>query len=251
MNRIDGEWISPAEMDGIRPGMAIQRNHDKAFMDRLGKSKPVRKIAVEMTLTGIPGGYRLEMRDEDGGTGFYEQNCTRQNAEKPELAKDTIEKQLAKLGETEFACANIRVLVQPVPFLPASGWNELRRGAVEALRAARAFKRPKASGGILPNAFPYPEKELSFLGNALNEKAVAFYLRHGVIKIEPAAESGLDMHGRKVMTTKYCLKYQLEACPRESISQPLQEPLTLVDEQGHKVRLKFDCGACVMEVIFI
>jgi len=251
VNRIDGEWISPAEMDGIRPGMAIQRNHDKAFMDRLGKSKPVRKIAVEMTLTGIPGGYRLEMRDEDGGTGFYEQNCTRQNAEKPELAKDTIEKQLAKLGETEFACANIRVLVQPVPFLPASGWNELRRGAVEALRAARAFKRPKASGGILPNAFPYPEKELSFLGNALNEKAVAFYLRHGVIKIEPAAESGLDMHGRKVMTTKYCLKYQLEACPRESISQPLQEPLTLVDEQGHKVRLKFDCGACVMEVIFI
>jgi hypothetical protein len=77
------------------------------------------------------------------------------------------------------------------------------------------LNRPKAEGGILPNAFPYPETELSYLGNALNEKAVAFYRRHGVRKIEAAAESGLDMHGRKVMTTKYCLKYQLEACPRE------------------------------------
>jgi putative protease len=92
---------------------------------------------------------------------------------------------------------------------------------------------------------------LSYLGNALNEKAVAFYRRHGVKKIEPAAESGLDMHGRKVMTTKYCIKYQLDACPREGKKVPLQEPLTLVDEDGHRLRLKFDCKECAMEVIFI
>jgi putative protease len=70
------------------------------------------------------------------------------------------------------------------------------------------------------------------------------------MKIEPAAESGLDMHGRKVMTTKYCIKYQLEACPREGKNQPLQEPLTLVDVAGRRLRLKFDCRECVMEVIF-
>ena len=69
---------------------------------------------------------------------------------------------------------------------------------------------------MLPNASPYPETELSYLGNALNEKAMAFYRRHGVMKTEPAAESGLDMHGRKVMTTKYCIKYQLDGCPRKA-----------------------------------
>jgi putative protease len=70
------------------------------------------------------------------------------------------------------------------------------------------------------------------------------------MKIEPAAESGLDMQGRKVMTTRYCLKYQLEACPHEGKKALLREPLTLVDEDGHRLRLKFDCGACVINVIF-
>lgn len=251
INRITGEWVTPAEMDGIRPGLALYRNHDKAFMDRLDKSKTARKIGVEMTISGTSTGYRLEIRDEDGVKGFCEQDCIPQPAEKPEMALETIKKQLGKLGETEFACTKIRVMLQPIPFLPASGWNDLRRGAVENLRAARVLQRPKTEGGILPNATLYPETELSYLGNALNEKAVAFYRRHGVKKIEPAAESGLDMHGRKVMTTKYCIKYQLDACPREGKKVPLQEPLTLVDEDGHRLRLKFDCKECAMEVIFI
>jgi putative protease len=220
-------------------------------MDRLDKSKTARKIGVEMTISGTSTGYRLEIRDEDGVKGFCEQDCIPQPAEKPEMALETIKKQLGKLGETEFACTKIRVMLQPIPFLPASGWNDLRRGAVENLRAARVLQRPKTEGGILPNATLYPETELSYLGNALNEKAVAFYRRHGVKKIEPAAESGLDMHGRKVMTTKYCIKYQLDACPREGKKVPLQEPLTLVDEDGHRLRLKFDCKECAMEVIFI
>ncbi|HVM71088.1 MAG TPA: U32 family peptidase [Anaerolineales bacterium] len=250
VNRIDGEWITPARMEGLRPGLALYRNHDKAFMDRLEKNRTVRKIGVEMVLTKTPGGYRLELRDEDGVTTSFQQESPHQPAEKPELAQETIEKQLGKLGETEFACHKIRVMIQPVPFLPASAWNELRRGAVESLRSARALKRPKSAGGILLNAFPFPETELNYLGNVLNEKAAAFYRRHGVTKIEPAAESGLDMHGRKVMTTKYCLKYQLEACPRDGKATLLREPLTLVDEDGRWLQLQFDCGECVMKVIY-
>ena len=38
--------------------------------------------------------------------------------------------------------------------------------------------------------------------------------------------------------------------PAEGKKVCLQEPLTLVDEDGHRLRLKFDCGACVMEVIY-
>jgi len=38
----------------------------------------------------------------------------------------------------------------------------------------------------------------------LNHKARAFYRRHQVRDIEPAAESGLAMQGRVVMTTRYC-----------------------------------------------
>jgi 23S rRNA 5-hydroxycytidine C2501 synthase len=250
VNRLEGEWITPAKMDGIHPGLALYRNQDKAFLDRLEKSRTARKIGVEMSLMEMPGGYRLEMRDEDGVTGSFEQIHAHQAADKPEQARALIEKQLGKLGETEFTCRNIRLMVQPMPFLPAAAWNELRRGAVESLHAARLQKRPRTQGGILPNAFPFPETELSYMGNVLNEKAAAFYRRHGVMKIEPTAERGLDLHGRKVMTTRYCIKYQLDACPREGAGQTLQEPLSLVDEDGHRLQLKFDCKECLMEVIY-
>ncbi len=121
---------------------------------------------------------------------------------------------------------------------------------MEALRAARAAARPVERSEILPNGVPYPVRELTYLGNVLNRRAAAFYRRHGVTKIEPAAEAGLDLHGRTVMTTKYCVKYQLGHCPREG-QPPLQnEPLTLVAENGQRLRLKFECKACVMEVIY-
>ena len=250
VNHVEGEWVTPAEMEGIRPGLAMYRNHDKAFMDQLEKSKTKRKIGVEMTLTETPNGYRLEIRDEDGVTGSFEQNCAHQPAEKPELAHETIEKQLGKLGETEFACQKVRVMIQPMPFLPACGWNDLRRGAVESLRRRRAQQRPKTAGGILPNASPYPETELSYLGNALNEKAV---------RLLPAARRDKDRtrrrkrpgHARAQGDDHQILpQIPTGGLPREGKKVLLQEPLTLVDEEGHRLRLKFDCGECVMDVIF-
>jgi putative protease len=90
----------------------------------------------------------------------------------------------------------------------------------------------------------------------LNEKARAFYQRHGVVEIQPAAESGLDMRGRKVMTTKHCIKHQLGYCARFKLSnssQPprLQEPLALIDEQGKTYPLRFDCARCEMDIYFL
>jgi hypothetical protein len=103
---------------------------------------------------------------------------------------------------------------------------------------------------------PFPERELSFLGNVLNQKAASFYRRHGVERIEPAAESGLDMHGRKVMTTRSCIKYEMGLCPREpgdpSRSCPA-EPWLLVDDEGRRLRLDFRCQQrdCVMEIVYL
>jgi hypothetical protein len=55
-----------------------------------------------------------------------------------------------------------------------------------------------------------------------------------------------------VMTTKYCIQYQLGGCPKveRHIMSPCAEPLNLVDESGQRLRLKFDCKACIMEVIY-
>ena len=116
------------------------------------------------------------------------------------------------------------------------------------MRAARAHNYPHWKAEITPNNAPYPQSELTFLGNVLNHKAEAFYRRHGIEKIEPAAESGLAMSGRKVMTTKHCLKYELGGCPHQKQPTRLDEPLYLVDEDGLQLRLAFNCRDCLVEI---
>ena len=251
VNRVDGPWVTPAKMDGLSRGLMLYRNFDKVFMDRLEHSRSERRIPVEMTLRETAEGYRLELRDGDGISAAAELPSEHIPAQKPEQACQTIGKQLSKLGETEFTCSDLHIQIDPLPFLPVSFLNDLRRAAVTALQNTRSEQRPQLrSAGIVPNSVPYPLKEISYLGNVLNEKAAAFYRRHGVEKIEPAAESGLDMTGRKVMTTKYCLKFELGACPRHNGEKKLSEPLTLVDSEGHRLELKFNCRECVMEVFF-
>jgi 23S rRNA 5-hydroxycytidine C2501 synthase len=251
VNRAEGNVIFPLKMEGIEKGLQIQRNHDHAFLTGLDKSKPLRKIDVSLVLSETPDGYRLEIEDQDGVIAAHEITCAQQEANKPEMARSSIEKQLTSLGGTEFACTRLEIKLDRMPFIPVAELNQLRRGAVETLcRERQAHISQDKPKGIVPNSHPYPEKELNYRGNALNQKAVVFYRRHGVTKIEPAAESGLDMHGRKVMTTRYCLKYQLGNCPREHQPALENEPLFLVDENGQRLHLKFDCKACLMEIIY-
>ena len=128
--------------------------------------------------------------------------------------------------------------------------NDLRRRVLETLVAVRARNRPVVRRSIHKNEVAYPETRLSYLGNVLNQKAAAFYRRHGVVEIEPAAESGLDMAGKRVMRTRYCIKHQLGLCPQQEDAAPLNEPLYLVDAEGRKYELRFDCAACEMVIYF-
>jgi len=189
----------------------------------------------------------LAAADEDGNRAEAPL-ATAPPARNPERALETIQRQLAKTGDTEFKCSQVAVELQPVPFLPVATLNALRRAALDRLRAVREANRPRWQGGIQPNDVPFPEPELSYLGNVLNRQAEAFYRRHGVTRIEPAAESGLDLRGRQLMTTRYCLKHQLGLCPRECAPEPLAEPLALIDDEGHRLELRFECADCQMEI---
>jgi putative protease len=250
INRVDGKTVCPAKMDGLEPGLQLFRNHDHTFLSQLEKSQNERKIGVGALLSETETGYRLALHDDNGVKAEASLQIQKTDAQKPDAALATIEKQIGKMGESEFTLKSLRVDMRTVPFIPVSALNELRRLAVDALRTEHLRQRPVDRIEILPNAVPFPEKELTYRGNVLNKHAMAFYRRHGVTRIDLAAESGLDMSGRVVMTTKYCIKYQLGHCPREG-QPPLQnEPLALMDESDQRLRLKFDCKACVMEVIY-
>ncbi|HWR52207.1 MAG TPA: U32 family peptidase [Bryobacteraceae bacterium] len=231
------------EVGGIAAGTAVYRNRDYAFLETIRRAAPVRSIAVTFTLRAT----ELEVRDEDGNTAACALGAG-EPAKEAARAAETILRQLGKTGGTEFTCAAVEVAADPPPFLPASALNALRRELLERLRGIRETNRPRSQPAPMVNDVPYPERELSYLGNVLNRRAEAFYRRHGVVGIEPAAESGLDMAGRRLMTTRYCVKYELGWCPKEGVRRRPAEPLVLVDAEGRRLELHFDCRRCEMEV---
>ena len=248
VNAVRGAAIATRRTAGIRVGTLLFRNHDHAFQARLKAARMERRIGVALTLESALGGVTLLARDEDGVEARYDIAYAVQAAKDPDAALATAHRQLMKTGDSNYACSEVKVEASPVPFLAVSVLNGLRRGVLDALSAARERRRPRVRGGAIANEVPYPQRELTYLGNVLNRKAEAFYRRHGVATIERAAESGLDMHGRKVMTTRYCVKEQLGLCPRAGSVDAVEEPLYLVDEDGSRLRLDCDCSRCEMEI---
>jgi putative protease len=233
----------------------VYRNHDHAFAAAIAKSRPSRKLAIDIRLGETATGLFATATDEDGISASAALDGAMVPAEKPDRAVTDVTQRLAKLGDTEFSARKVELVWTTPLHLAPSQVNGLRRALADNLAAARAHARPALRKTVLASAAPFPESSLTFHDNVLNQKARAFYRRHQVGDIEPAAESGLAMQGRVVMTTRYCLKYERGLCPRaprlaERAGMP--EPWLLVDDEGRRLRLHFRCDQpdCVMEIIY-
>ena len=106
--------------------------------------------------------------------------------------------------------------------------------------------RSRTSAAVEPPV-PYPETELSYLANVLNQKARDFYHRHGVQLIEAAYEANEHTDDASLMITKHCLRYSFNLCPKE-VKGIKPDPMTLINGK-EKLTLKFDCKRCEMHVI--
>jgi putative protease len=249
INRIEDNKIYPQKMQDICKGQKIYRNFDYEFYRKLSSQPAQRKIGLTMVMRESADGLILNGMDEDGNEATVKISGDKQPALKKEQARQTIITQLSKLGNTIFECSQVRVETQDVYFLPMSRLNAAKRELAEKMLEAREANRPRAAGHILKNDVPYPQQTLDFRGNVLNKQAEAFYHRHGVETIEPAAESGRDMSGQVVMTTKYCLRQELGLCGGQGSKTPA-EPLVLADEDDREYEINFRCGKCGMEITF-
>jgi putative protease len=247
VNRVEGRRIYPQKMHGIIVGQEIYRNFDYAFSRKLAGQAAERKIGLTLSLRDAADKLTLFGVDDDGNRAEVAIDGS-QPAEKKEAARQTLVTQLTRLGHTIFECADVQLNTQDTHFVPASRLNTAKRELVERLLHVREANRPRAAGGSKRNDAPYPQKHLSYLGNVLNEKAQAFYRRHGVETIEPAAESGVNLAGQVVMTTKLCLRKELGLCKGHAANGPA-EPMILEDEDGRRYPVRFRCGPCRMEIL--
>jgi len=249
VNVVRNDRVYPDKVQFLKKGTAIYRNLDHRFVKQLTGNPAERFIEVAVTISETVEGFKVTIRDEDDNQAEYELPAQKAMAQKETESLSTIRRQLAKLGNTPFICEKIVIALPKPYFLPVSILNQLRRGAAEKLLGMRESNRPRLRGRILQNNVPYPQTVLDFSENVMNEKAQDFYRRHGAVCKEPA-ESGLNMEGRRVMTTSYCVKKELGLCGIPKAKSRFSEPFYLVDEDGRRLYLEFNCQTCEMAVYF-
>ena len=238
-------------LKSISVGTTIFRNSDAEFIKMVEQERSaIRKIGVHLHFSEIHKGFRLLAIDEDGHESEMILKMEKSLANSGESVIPNIKKNLSKTGNTVFVVDEIDVQLIDNWFLPISKVNEIRRDVLQQLVEIRISQYQRETHQINKTEHPYPVEKLDFTYNVSNQLARNFYKRHGVIEIEKAFELQWDPGKSRVMTTKYCVKYELGKCARfqrATMGEKVVEPLTL--KHGEiEYKLKFNCKPCEMEI---
>jgi putative protease len=251
VNIIINDVVVPNTFRPLPIGTLIYRNSDAAFNKLLERDdSAIRKIGVNLTFAETDNGFILTAVDEDGHTSTSTLEVEKELTKNGESIVPNIKKNLSKTGNTPFIVDGIEIDFSENWFLPISKINEIRRVVLEQLVDIRVKEYHREEFQIQKTDHPYPIAELDFTHNVSNKMARRFYERHGVTKIEKAFELQWDPGKSRVMTTKYCVKYELGKCPRfqrATMGEKVKEPLVLKHGEV-EYKLKFNCKPCEMEI---
>lgn len=251
INTIENGVVIPNTFKPIKEGTIIYRNADTSFNKLVERDdSAIRKIGVCLTFSETNTGFKLIAVDEDGHQSTAEITTEKELSKNEDSVIANVKKNLSKTGNTPFIVDEITVKFTENWFLPISKINEIRRIALEQLIVVRINEYHREEFKLTKTDHPYPVTQLDFTYNVANKLARAFYKRHGVTTIEKAFELQWDPGKSRVMTTKYCVKYELGKCARfqrNTMGEKVVEPLVLKHGEN-EYKLKFNCKPCEMEI---
>ena len=252
INKVVGKLLYPK--DGVTKlslpiGTNMYRNADTAFAKTLSQSENCRSIALQVHLAGTEKGLQLTLSDSDGVRSQVALEVAGEDAKNPEAVKDTALRQLQKTGGTIYRVKEARIDLGKNKFYPAAVFNELRRaGLAEHTKKRIAHFKAKPAPPRKESGC-WPKRELSYLDNIMNSKAEKFYLSHGVKSLDRGRLRVQDVEAAQLMTTKYCVKAQLNSCPKMHTSKmPLHDERLYLSDQISEYELRFDCEKCEMQI---
>lgn len=247
VNRVEANRVFPLDRPSLVPKTPLYRNFDQAFDRLLAKPSAERKLSVKIEFLDNPFGFTLGMEDETGARILLTEPFAKELARREQ--QDNIRTQLSKLGNTPFEVSEVVVRLSENWFVPSSLLAEMRRRGVEKLLETRRARYPREIAKRVQPAepVPFPERQLTYLGNVANGKARSFYRDHGVERIDPAFELS-PQKDVPLMFTKHCLRYSMGWCPTyQKNPSPYKEPYYLLYKDT-RLRLRFDCKHCRMEI---
>ena len=227
------------------PGTRIYRSFNHTLEKALENNPPVRLIPAGVRLEYLGGdSYRLTATAAgSGATAAIDFNA--EPARNREKAAGGLRSSLSRHSGI-FAFSLIDVPEEdPLPFLPSSAANALRRELAARLEPAPAAPdmREQVPFDSIDQEKIVPPAQKAQL-NCANSLSRSVYRSIG-LEPEPAFETDPTVQV-ELMRCKYCIRYETGRCPRQRPGEKAV-PLYLINN-GRRLKLTFDCARCEMVI---
>jgi len=248
VERVIGDKIFVNDISQLSRGIELYRNLDHDFNKVLVADKSIRKIKAKINMTIKDGYFNLELCDEDNLVSSHTVIQQHEIANNKDLALNNITSKLSKSGDSIFNIHKVNYHIEEAYFFRMAELNEMRRVLFDKHEQHRLMVYARKDVIRHAKQKAYPQVNLDFSANISNIKAAEFYKEHGVESHEKALEVGNVKDHQLLMTTRYCVKYELGFCERFQKPKDVPvEPLYLQD-QNRKYLLEFDCNKCLMHI---
>lgn len=254
VNKVVNNRLFPLKMpENLKPHMALYRNNDQLFENKMSATTAKRKIGVKMFLSASQDYVELTIKDDAGHTATEKISYSSETAKKSQ--EENMKLQLGKLGNTLYEADEITISPESeTRFIPSSILAGLRRDTLEKFSHQFQFEHSgdnKSLGYILPNKIDTNNSaEEINIANVANKLARQLYDEIGPKDAPDAFETTKPNRDSEtqIMTCRYCIRYEMGYCTKQGRKAPWQEPLYLVLKDNRKFRLKFDCLNCQMRI---
>lgn len=245
VNTAEGGRLTCNEKVNVTPGTILYRNYDHEFVTRLSKAVSTRDIKVKIDVYTENNHLVLVATDEAGISVTLKSDESFEEAANPNQAERLVG-QLGKSGNTHYDCCPVEYHGDAILFVPSSVANTCRGRLLDLLTEEREKRRERWVQSPL-------KREVMYTGiadwrlNVVNRLSSGFYRERGVEHVESGFELSGDFSGKAVMTTRYCLLFELGMCRKNSNDKALKLPLYLSNKLG-KFRVECDCKNCFMKI---
>lgn len=248
VEKVIGERVFVNHTGSLEVGTFLFRNFDHEFNKLLESDKSIRRVGAVIIIKDENNSLTYEIKDEDNLISSIILDEMPVFADNKDAARKNIKSQLTKSGNSMFEITEVLDLCDNVYFFRAAEINSIRRKLFEAHEAYRMDFFKRKDSVFERKMIPYPATKVDFRENVANSKAEEFYKQHGVKEVVPAMELGSSEKNQLLMTTRYCIKFEMGFCKRhQKTSEHIAEPLFLEDN-NRKYILEFDCNKCVMYI---
>lgn len=244
INAVDGCWITPNRIDGIKVGSEIYRNYDRLFTAAVERSRIRRAIDASVKVAFTEKSITATATDCTGMSVSITIDYVTDVAKNAEKMTSVIREQMSKSGDTIFDVT--RVDISAVRFVPASVVASLRRELLAALEHKRVVGHSRGKAFEENPAALYPHSELTEQDNITNALARQFYTDHGVKSLQTGLDLSQTTVGCRVMVTDYCIRREIGQC---LLKNPTIRGELFLERGRKRYKLAFDCKKCQMSLI--